>query len=37
MNSERSVTRALDWAWRAALTAALACAVWSAARAGLGA
>jgi tetratricopeptide (TPR) repeat protein len=37
MNCDRPVARALDWTWRAALTAALACAALSAARAGVGA
>ena len=37
MNSERSITRALDWALRAAISTMLAWAIWSAARVGVGA
>jgi hypothetical protein len=37
MNTDRPLARVFDLAWRAALTAALVCAVWSAARVGAGA
>jgi hypothetical protein len=37
MNTGHPFTRTFDWVWRAALTGALACGVWSAGRVGVGA
>jgi tetratricopeptide (TPR) repeat protein len=37
MNAHRPLTHTLDWVWRGALTVALVCAAWSAARTGVAA